>query len=160
MKIKLSAIGKLKSGPEQELFNRYFERARTTGKQLGFSDISLREFAPSQVATTAQRKRQEEALLLSPVGNDSYMLALDENGQDISSTQFSQILATKRDAGLGELVLIIGGADGLSPELLENSDKTIRLGKMTWPHQLARILIMEQIYRAMTILSHHPYHRS
>jgi len=159
MRIKIAAIGKLKAGPERELFSRYIERSRNCGVQIGISQISVREFPESKADNANQRKEFEAKQLISCVINGGKVIALDENGRDLTSSQFSLFLASQRDNGLNELVMVMGGADGLGDELLKSASATIRLGAMTWPHQIARILLAEQIYRATTILSGHPYHR-
>ncbi|MCF6320311.1 MAG: 23S rRNA (pseudouridine(1915)-N(3))-methyltransferase RlmH [Rhizobiaceae bacterium] len=159
MKIKIAAIGKLKAGPEQELFSRYLKRSRNSGVQVGISEISVQEYSESKAASVSQRKQQEANLLISNPGNGSVLVAFDENGRDLTSAQFSQYLAKERDDGVNEMVMVVGGADGLGDELLKSASTTIRLGAMTWPHQIVRILLAEQIYRAITILSGHPYHR-
>lgn len=158
MKLKISAIGKLKSGPERELFDRYIKRARVSGAQLGFPNIAISEFGESAAPTVPLRKQQEAARLL-PTGA-GMALCFDEHGKHLSSPEFSRFLATERDNGTSELNLILGGPDGLSPEILNKAKICVSFGKMTWPHQIARILLAEQLYRAMTILSGHPYHRT
>lgn len=160
MKLKIIAIGKLKSGPESELFSRYLERARRSGVQLGFSAVILQEYQEDKSATAKQRKSREGIQLMSSVSQGSSLLAFDENGDDLTSEQFAKYIADNRDNGIDEMAFVIGGPDGQGQELLMRANKTIRLGSMTWPHQIARILLAEQIYRAMTILSGHPYHRS
>jgi 23S rRNA (pseudouridine1915-N3)-methyltransferase len=159
MKLKISTIGKLKSGPEQDLFSRYLTRSRKIGLQLGFSAILLQEFPESRNPSASRRKQQEAELLFSTAGKGGVIVAFDENGKDLSSPQFSRYLGNELDCGTKELVLALGGPDGLDSELLARAKSTLRFGRMTWPHQLARILLAEQLYRAMTILSGHPYHR-
>ena len=159
MKIKIAAIGKLKSGPEQELFTRYLKRSRQLGSQLGFSQILLHEFTESKNPVLIARKQQEAELLLSTAKTNSTLIAFDENGKDITSQQFAALLKNERDEGTNELVFALGGPDGFADEMLGKAKISIRFGKMTWPHQLARILLIEQLYRATTILCAHPYHR-
>ena len=159
MKLKISAIGKLKSGPERELFQRYLTRSGAMASQLGFSAPSLSEFSESKNPTAPIRRQQEGQLLVSTTDKDSVLIALDENGKDMTSAQFAKLLGSERDGGTRELVFVLGGPDGLGREILGQAKISLRLGHMTWPHQLARILLAEQIYRAMTILARHPYHR-
>ena len=159
MKLRISAIGKLKSGPEQELFSRYLSRAQGTGAQLGFPSISHHEYPESRNSKVTIRKQQEAELLFSATDRGNILLVFDENGKDYSSPQFANLLASQRDQGTKELVMTLGGPDGLDRELVDRANFSIRFGSMTWPHQIARILLAEQIYRAMTILAGHPYHR-
>jgi 23S rRNA (pseudouridine1915-N3)-methyltransferase len=90
----------------------------------------------------------------------SALILLDERGKTIGSEDFAKLLETLKDNGRRDLMVAIGGADGLDPDLHQKADYVINLGRMTWPHQLVRILIAEQLYRAVTILSGHPYHRA
>ncbi len=159
MKLRISAIGKLKSGPEQELFSRYLIRAQGTGAQLGFPSISHHEYPESKNPKANIRKQQEAELLFSASGKDDILLVFDENGKDYSSPQFANLLANQRDRGTKELKMTLGGPDGLDRGLIDRAKYSVRFGSMTWPHQIARILLAEQVYRAMTILARHPYHR-
>ena len=139
MKLKISAIGKLKSGPEQELFTRYMERARSAGTHLGISAISVHEFSESRNANPSQRKQQEAERLISTAAPGGLILAMDEKGKDLTSPQFSRLIADERDAGISELVLVLGGPDGLDASFIRTAKMSIRFGSMTWPHQIARI---------------------
>lgn len=159
MKLKISAIGKLKSGPEQELFSRYLKRAQAFGGQLGFPSIIHQEY-PESRNTSVQIRKQQECELLFPIENkNTALMVFDENGKDFTSTRFANLLAHQRDQGNKELIMTLGGPDGLDQKLLNNAKYSVRFGPMTWPHQIARILLVEQLYRAMTILAGHPYHR-
>ncbi|MFK5980630.1 MAG: 23S rRNA (pseudouridine(1915)-N(3))-methyltransferase RlmH [Rhizobiaceae bacterium] len=159
MQISILAIGRIKSGPDLSLFERYMDRTSKSGKSLHLSGPDLREFNESRSASTNLRKQEEATQLLSAVLPNSYLMALDENGRDVSSVQFAEIIRNLRDDGIRHLAIAIGGPDGHGQDLLKKANKTIRFGALTWPHQLVRILLAEQIYRATTILSGHPYHR-
>ncbi len=158
MDLSILAIGRMKSGPEQELFETYLKRSQKSGRQLGFGGPHILQFAESRAKTTQMRKKEEAETLLSAAGS-GFVIALDENGKDISSPDFAAILRQQADNGEKQLSIAIGGPDGHGSELMQRANLTLRLGKMTWPHQIARILLAEQVYRAMTILSGHPYHR-
>lgn len=160
MQISILAIGRMKSGPDLSLLERYMDRTNKSGKSLHLSGPDLREFSESRAATTDLRKQEEAIQLLSATTPDTYLVALDEHGRDVSSMQFADIIRDLRDDGTRHLAVAIGGPDGHGKDLLQKANKTIRLGSMTWPHQLVRILLAEQIYRATTILSGHPYHRA
>ena len=146
MLITVAAIGKLKAGPERELFARFVERAGDAGRKLGLS-FAVREFPESRAASPAMRKDQEAALLLGSLTPGATLVALDEGGKSFGSRAFS------------DLTLAIGGADGHGAALLEKASLSLAFGPMTWPHQLVRVMLAEQLYRAVTILSGHPYHR-
>jgi 23S rRNA (pseudouridine1915-N3)-methyltransferase len=155
MLITIAAVGKLKAGPERELYDRYVERAAAAGRGLGLT-FTTREFSESRAATVPARKDQEADALL---GVGGVTIALDEHGKTLDSRAFAGRLAKWRDDGTGGLTFALGGPDGHGPALLQKSALRLAFGPMTWPHQLARIMLAEQLYRAVTILSGHPYHR-
>ena len=158
MLITIAAVGKLKSGPEREIFDRFVERAGNAGRKLSLSFAS-REFAESPAASVNLRKDHEAAAILSALSPGAVLIALDEGGKNLDSRTFAERIARWRDDGMAELALAIGGADGHGPALLAKANLRLAFGPMTWPHQLARLMLAEQLYRAVTILSGHPYHR-
>jgi 23S rRNA (pseudouridine1915-N3)-methyltransferase len=159
MRLILLAVGRLKDGPERELVGRYAERARAAGRSLGFSGPDLAECAESRAARPADRKAEEARVLMEKAG-DAALVVMDEGGAMLDSAGFATLLAQRRDAGQKALALVIGGADGLDPGLVAAAQARIAFGRMTLPHQIVRALAAEQLYRAMTILSGHPYHRA
>jgi 23S rRNA (pseudouridine1915-N3)-methyltransferase len=116
--------------------------------------------AESRASTAELRKREEAALLARAMPEGAALILLDERGKTPDSPGFAATLARLRDDGRRDLVIAIGGADGLDPDLHAKADAVICFGRMTWPHQLVRIMAAEQLYRAATILSGHPYHRA
>jgi 23S rRNA (pseudouridine1915-N3)-methyltransferase len=158
MLITIAAVGKLKAGPEQELFDRYVTRATAAGRGIGLAFTS-REFVESRAAAAPARKDQEAEALLGTVASGATLVALDEGGKNLDSRAFAERIARWRDDGSPGLVLALGGPDGHGPALLAKSNLRLAFGPMTWPHQLARLMLAEQLYRAVTILSGHPYHR-
>ena len=147
--MRLLAIGRARQGPEQELFARYAERLRPA--------LALTELAEAR-GTAAEIKRREARCLLAAVPAGAFLVALDEGGNVLSSGS----LAAALESWLGRsrpLCFAIGGAEGLDRSVLERSDATLSLGPMTWPHRLVRVLLAEQLYRARSIASGHPYHR-
>ncbi len=159
MELIVSAIGRLKKGPEQDLVSRYLDRAAKSGRSLGFSGPTHLEHPESRAQTSAQRKQQEAQTLLQKVSDGARLIAFDERGKSISSQDFANHLANWRDNGAGACAMVIGGPDGLDHDLRDRADLVLSFGKLTMPHQLARVLVLEQVYRAITILSGHPYHR-
>ncbi len=159
MNIGVIAIGKMKSGPERELFERYALRARNSGKQLGLSGFNVIEIIESKAKTALLRKSEEAKAIKANIAKNSIIIALDEKGKSITSLKFANQLASWRDEGHKNLSFIIGGADGLDATLLNSANIKLAFSLLTWPHQLVRIMLMEQFYRATTILSNHPYHR-
>ncbi len=158
MHMTIAAIGRLKAGPERELAERYIDRVNKAGRRLGLS-LAVREFAESRATSTGERKDQEAAALLAALPQRAVLIALDETGRNFDSRAFAERLARWRDDGAGELVLAIGGADGLGDGVLKAAALHLALGAMTWPHQMVRLMLAEQLYRSVTILSGHPYHR-
>ena len=159
MRLLIAAVGRLKAGPERELLARYIERANASGKALALSPLDIAEIPESTAQTTAKRKADEAKALVAAIPEKAKLIALDERGKNISSEDFAKKLARYRDDGATCTALLIGGADGLDESLRKKADLTIAFGAATFPHQIVRILLAEQIYRAVTILSGHPYHR-
>lgn len=159
MKLAILAIGRLKAGPELELFDDYAKRARGLGRSCGITEITARDFAESKLPDAPGRMAAEAALLAEAVPPSSFTIVLDERGKPLSSDQFAGIFRRHLDQGTQSLACLIGGPDGHGPELREKAGLLLSLGSMTWPHRLARVMLAEQIYRAVTILVKHPYHR-
>ena len=160
MRIGLFAIGRLKAGPEKELAARYMDRFAKSGPAIGLEAGRMTEVAESRASNAQTRKREEAALLEKALPDGGVLVLLDERGKTLDSEAFADLIGRFRDAGKRDLMIAIGGADGLDPALHQRADAVLCLGKLTWPHQLVRILIAEQLYRAVTILSGHPYHRA
>jgi len=159
MRIVLAAVGRMKRGPERELVDRYIDRAQATARQAGLAGVFAREFIESRARDTAARQAEEARALQALVGEGSSLVLFDERGDAMGSEAFAGHLGRLRDGGAGEAVLALGGPDGHGDDLRARADFVIAFGAMTWPHQLARIMAAEQIYRAVTILCGHPYHR-
>jgi 23S rRNA (pseudouridine1915-N3)-methyltransferase len=131
----------------------YAERATASGRALGLGPVEVMELESRKPGKTA-----EAALLLEQL-QDCHVIACDEHGKAWTSRAFASRVARLRDDGVRRLVVVIGGADGHAPELLERADETLAFGPQTWPHALARVMLAEQVYRAVTILAGSPYHR-
>lgn len=159
MRLTIAAIGKLKRGAEAELAARYLERAEATGKALGFT-IEVRELPEGRGERALDRMAREAEALRGLIPDRAAVILLDERGKSISSTQFADALRRWRDEGRRDVVLVIGGPDGLDASLRAAADITLAFGATTWPHQLVRVMLAEQVYRALTIISGHPYHRA
>jgi 23S rRNA (pseudouridine1915-N3)-methyltransferase len=160
MRVVVTTIGRLKQGPERELADRYRERFDDIGRKLGFHGLQIHEIAESRARDAASRIAEEAGAIAATIPEKSVLVALDERGENIDSTVFSRHLGNWRDQGNGSTIFMIGGADGLSPELRRKAKLCIAFGSATWPHQMVRIMLLEQLYRAATILAGHPYHRS
>lgn len=159
MRVVIAAIGRMKQGPERELVARYLERAIATGKAIGLTGFDITELPESRAANATMRKAAEAKALAAALPAGGIRVALDEHGRTLTSEAFANRIATWRDAGKPALSLIIGGADGLDPTFTIAADLNLSFSPLTWPHQLVRIMLAEQLYRATTILTGHPYHR-
>ena len=160
MRIVVIAIGRLKQGPERELADRYRERFDDIGRKLGFRGLEIHEIPESRARDVAARMAEEATAISALIPDKSSIIALDERGETIDSAAFARHLGRWRDESVPTAVFLIGGADGLSPELRRKVKISVAFGKATWPHQMVRVMLLEQIYRAATILSGHPYHRA
>ena len=160
MRLIVAAVGRLKAGPERELADRYRDRVAKSGRAIGFRDIEILDIRESRAQDTARRMLEESIALASLVPPGAVTVVLDERGQNLDSHSIGEKLRGWRDAGRTAAVFIVGGPDGLAPELRARADLTLAFGGATWPHQLARIMLLEQLYRTVTILSGHPYHRT
>ena len=160
MRLVVISIGRLKQGPERELAERYRERFDDIGRKLGFRDLDIHEIPESRARDAATRISEEAAAIAAAIPEKSVLVALDEHGKSIDSASFARHLGDWRDQGIANTIFAIGGADGLSPDLQRKAKIRIAFGSATWPHQMVRVMLLEQIYRAATILAGHPYHRA
>jgi 23S rRNA (pseudouridine1915-N3)-methyltransferase len=160
MRIIVISIGRLKQGPERELAERYRERFDDIGRKLGFRGLEVHEIPESRARDTATRITEEAAAISAAIPVKSALVALDERGDNIDSTAFARHLGHWRDQQVANTIFAIGGADGLSPDLQRKAKLRMAFGSATWPHQMVRVMLLEQIYRAATILAGHPYHRA
>ena len=159
MRLTLAAVGRLKAGPERDLVARYVERIAGTGKALGLPELALRETDESRARRPEDRKAEEARALRTLIPAGARLVALDERGKSIASERFAQEIAHWRDCGVRDLCFVIGGADGLDPALRDEAALCLSFGALTLPHQIVRALVAEQVYRAISILAGHPYHR-
>ena len=159
MRLQVLCVGRLKAGPERQLLARYDERIGAAGRSVGLGPVDVREIAESSARRPDERKLDEALRLSAQFSKGSALWLLDEKGANLTSEDFARDLAKLRDDGAPSLAFAIGGADGLDASLRQRANHTIAFGAMTLPHQLVRVLLLEQIYRAATIMSGHPYHR-
>lgn len=160
MKIAVHAVGRMKAGPERELADRYFDRFAKAGPSIGLEFGGVVETPESRAQTASERRREEGRALQAHLQAGTALLLLDERGRNFSSEEFAGRLGLLRDGGRRGLVVAIGGADGHDASLRDQAELVISLGAMTWPHQIVRVMLGEQLYRAATILAGHPYHRA
>src|SRR5271155_3511188 len=159
MRIVIAAVGRLKQGPERELAAAYRKRAEAVGRSFGLREIEIVEIRESR-AQDAERRRFEESIALANIIPDgAIVVVLDQRGESLDSTAFAGLLHAWRAEDRAVVCFVIGSADGLPPSFIERAKVRLAFGKATWPHQLVRAMLLEQLYRACTILAGHPYHR-
>jgi 23S rRNA (pseudouridine1915-N3)-methyltransferase len=159
MRLIVAAVGRLKPGPERDLAARYRERIAKAGRGVGLQEIEVVEVAESR-ARDAERRRVEESIALAqlcPAG--AVRVLLDERGEDLGSAELAGCVQRWRDDGRSTAFFAIGGPDGVAINLRQDAELLLAFGAATWPHQLVRIMLLEQVYRAVTLLAGHPYHR-
>ena len=159
MKLGIAAIGQLKSGPEKELAADYELRINGLGRTAGLTGLTIQDWPESRAATPDLRKLEEARKLWSAVPQDGLAIVLDERGKAPTSAEFAKLIEHQAQAGTRQLSFLIGGPDGHAPETRQKAFRTLSFGPMTFPHRLLRVMLLEQIYRAVTILVSHPYHR-
>jgi 23S rRNA (pseudouridine1915-N3)-methyltransferase len=159
MRLVVISIGRLKQGPERELAERYRARFDDIGRNLGFRGLEVHEIPESRARDAATRIAEEATAISAAIPEKSVLVALDERGDNLDSTALARHLGGWRDQSVANTIFAIGGADGLSPDLRRKAKLRIAFGSATWPHQMVRVMLLEQVYRAATILAGHPYHR-
>jgi 23S rRNA (pseudouridine1915-N3)-methyltransferase len=160
MRIVIAAVGRLKQGPERELAADYRKRAETVGRGFGLRDIEIVEIRESRAGDAERRRLEESIAIANVIPERATIVILDERGTSLDSGALAATLREWRAEGRPAVCFIIGGADGLAATLREQARLRLAFGAATWPHQLARIMLLEQLYRAGTILAGHPYHRA
>lgn len=160
MRIVVAAVGRLKQGPERELAERYRKRAADAGRSAGIQAVDMVEIRESRAGDPARRRLEESIAIANLVPERAVTVILDERGENLSSASLAGRLQGWRAEDKPAAVFIIGGAGGLTPNLREQANLAIAFGAATWPHQFVRIMLLEQLYRAATILTGHPYHRA
>ena len=152
MRIFVIAVGRMRSRPESALFEHYRRQITWT--------VDLKEVEERRARAPDERRRREASLLLASIPRRAAVVALDGSGRSVDSDTFARCLGAWQDEGVADLAFLIGGAEGLDPSVTNASDLILSLGPMTWPHLLTRAMLIEQIYRAQSILTGHPYHRA
>ncbi|MGH1480060.1 MAG: 23S rRNA (pseudouridine(1915)-N(3))-methyltransferase RlmH [Geminicoccales bacterium] len=151
MRIHILAVGRDRKGPSVDLVSDYAKRCPWR--------IELVEVPPRRQGTSRQRLVEEAEKLRQFFPKGAALIALDERGQDLDSRAFADRIQKFQLDGKNALCFVIGSADGLDPILVKSADLRLAFGRATWPHRLVRVMLSEQIYRASTILTGHPYHR-
>jgi 23S rRNA (pseudouridine1915-N3)-methyltransferase len=148
--ISIIAAGKLKKGPVEALARTYADRIRWT--------VHIREVEAKHNNPAHQNARENEKLLQT-LPRDAYVMALDGRGKTLSSIEFAKKIRALHDEARPHIAFVIGGSEGLSDDIRRRADMLLSFGAQTWPHMLARVMLLEQIYRAQQIIAGHPYHK-
>jgi 23S rRNA (pseudouridine1915-N3)-methyltransferase len=154
LRLTILAVGRLGRSPEAVLARDYAERAAAAGRSLGLHPVEIVE-----VEARKPGKAAAGEALLAALGDDAHLIACDERGSPWTSRGLAERVAALRDGGVRRLVFAVGGADGLSPAVLDAARERLAFGPQTWPHALVRAMLAEQVYRAVAILAGSPYHR-
>ena len=152
MKITIISIGKFKQDSKKNIFNDYLKRIEWK--------LSLKEIEVKEALTGDNLKNKEGQLIIKNIPSSSKIILLDEKGKNITSIEFSKIITNNLDMSYSNLVFIIGGANGVCESVKKIANITLSFGKITIPHMMVRLILIEQIYRSYTIFNNHPYHRS
>ncbi|MEQ1715680.1 MAG: 23S rRNA (pseudouridine(1915)-N(3))-methyltransferase RlmH [Hyphomicrobium sp.] len=160
MRLLIAAVGKLKDDAERDMCDRYQKRFNATGRSLGLGPLEFAELGEARGTSAEARKNDEAQRLIKLSSQAGFVIALEVEGRAITSASFATEIARQRDTGIKSLAILIGGPDGHGKDVLAAAGMKLSLGPLTLPHGLARVVLAEQLYRAVTILSGHPYHRA
>jgi len=155
MKIKLLVIGKTDDKNLNALIDMYMKRLK---HYITFDIQVIPDIRAAKNFTAEQQKEREGELILNALENPDILVLLDENGQSFGSVEFSNYLQKKMNSGIKQMVLVVGGPYGFSKAVYERAQGKLSLSKMTFSHQMVRLFVVEQLYRAFTILNNEPYH--
>jgi 23S rRNA (pseudouridine1915-N3)-methyltransferase len=160
MLVAVHAVGRMKAGPEQELAARYLDRFAKSGPAVGLEFSGIAEVAEGRAQSADERRRDEAGRLRAQIAKGAALIVLDEHGKNLGSASLAEKIGELRDGGRRQLAIVVGGPDGVDPALRGEAELVLSFGLLTWPHQLVRVMLAEQLYRITTILAGHPYHRA
>ena len=159
MRLAVIAVGRLKAGPEKTLADEYQARAEGLGRKAGISKLTVTEFAESQQASAASRMAEESRLIAGAMPPKAFSIVLDERGKALTSPALADVMRRQLEQATPDMAFVIGGPDGHTQDTRDRASLLLSFGALTWPHRLARVMLFEQIYRVVTIMVNHPYHR-
>lgn len=148
--IELIVVGRLSKGPLYELAQDYQKRLQWP--------LKIHEIE-SKIKEPKRAQDDETTQIISRLSNSAFVIVMDERGNGLKSLDFAKTIQNLQNTGVNHIQFVIGGADGLNDEIRDQANLLLSFGQQTWPHMLARVMLLEQIYRAQQILSGHPYHR-
>jgi len=156
VRVHICAVGRLRGGPEADLIKDYLTRFDKTGRGQSLGPANIIEVEDKKNLGMAA----EAVLLERAIPKGALICTMDERGKTMTSPKFANQMAGWRDAGRSDLAFVIGGADGIDPDLRAKADFSLSFGAMVWPHMMVRVMLAEQLYRAASILAGTPYHRA
>ena len=159
MKLKVISVGQLKNNPILEIQRDYESRILSLSKSVGIKNLEIKELPISKKSSIKERQKEEAKIISQHIKQNNLNVFLDGKGENINSVDISQIISKSSFDGK-DLVFFIGGPDGFDEKIIKVANKIISFGRVTWPHKLIRIMLLEQLYRGVTILNNHPYHRN
>ena len=159
MKLKVISVGQLKNNPILEIQRDYESRILSLSKSVGIKNLEIKELPISKKSSIKERQKEEAKIISQHIKQNNLNVFLDGKGENINSVDISQIISKSSFDGK-DLVFFIGGPDGFDEKIIKVANKIISFGRVTWPHKLIRIMLLEQLYRGITILNNHPYHRN
>jgi 23S rRNA (pseudouridine1915-N3)-methyltransferase len=160
LRVLIAAVGRLKQGPERELAATYRKRAAAVGRSFGLREIEIVEIRESRAHDVERRRTEESIAIANIIPEQAVVAILDQGGDNLDSAGLAELLRKWREQNRAAACFVIGGADGLAQALRARAAHRVAFGSATWPHQLVRVMLLEQLYRAGTILAGHPYHRA
>ena len=160
MRLTVAAIGRLKEGPERELAERYRKRAEQLGRRIGLRDVEIVEIRESRAQEVGKRMIEESIALANVIPDKAAIVILDERGESLDSAALAAQLGAGATTGGRPRCSSSAAPTASRPALRERATLRLAFGAATWPHQLVRVMLLEQLYRAVTILAGHPYHRA
>lgn len=159
MRLSIAAIGRLKEGPERQLLSRYAALLDGLRRGCGIGPLVITELPEARGGDAAKRTADEGTRLVKAASGADIIILLDERGRSMTSLAFAEAMRVDRDGGVRSIAFLIGGADGHGDEARAAAQRTLSLSPLTLPHGLARIMLVEQLYRSVSIIAGHPYHR-
>ena len=160
MRLVILSVGHARGTQEGALTDDFIHRANQMGKRLGFQSVTCEEIPVSRSRELSKRMAEEAEKLAARVPDGAHIVMLDAKGKGMTSEDFAEMLGALRDAGTKDMAFVIGGPDGLAPLPGKRAGRSLAFGPQTWPHLMVRAMLSEQVYRALTILAGHPYHRA
>ena len=156
MHIKFLWIGETKEGPYRELEDVYFRRV---SKLVSCERAFVPELKKSDPRSVAAQQERESKLIERKLDKGTFLVALDERGKEVTSVQLADTLSAFMNRGVSNITFLVGGFMGIPSTILERSDLRMSLSRLTFPHELARVVLLEQLYRSLSIIKNLPYHR-